>query len=74
MERSSSAPQRVEDDDLVDAVDELGTEVTPQFSQNLFLDAVTNLLSSSILTKTHTAASQYQLAADVGRHQDDRCW
>ena len=62
--------QRVEDDDLVDPVDELGAEGALELAEDLLLDPLEAVVLA--LHEPHAAAAQHQLGADVRGHQHHR--
>src|SRR5262249_3382385 len=57
--------ERMEDDDVVDAVQELGAEVLPERLEHLLLHALEGTLVVA------AAVAGEELAADVRRHDDD---
>src|SRR5207248_1787215 len=57
--------QGVEDNDFVDAVEELGAEMMAQFVQN------TSLHSLVVFTVESTPVFEDAMTTDIGRHDDD---
>src|SRR5437762_1940446 len=62
--------QRLEDDDLVDAVDELGVERPFDFAEHHLVHALRNLAAVGGL-ESHRALLLNEAGADVRRHDDD---